>query len=99
VSDTNYTADKECNPTAVTFSNGRRVWLNAEGFLDVGWAEGFPKAMYPMPCGCCNGQLESEADRDWHGLGNCVDICTRCNGSGIDPRPAPDSAATKENEP
>src|SRR5271168_1559633 len=31
----NYTADREVNPTSVTFANGRRVFLNSEGFLDV----------------------------------------------------------------
>jgi len=31
----NYVADREINPTSVTFANGRRVFLNSEGFLDV----------------------------------------------------------------
>jgi hypothetical protein len=31
----NYIADREVNPTSVTFANGRRVFLNLEGFLDV----------------------------------------------------------------
>ena len=40
---------------------------------------------YPFPCGLCPGSIESEADREWHGLGNCVPICERCVGSGIEP--------------
>jgi hypothetical protein len=43
------------------------------------------KQKYPHPCGLCPGQIESEADLDWHGLGNCVPICERCTGSGIEP--------------
>ena len=31
----NYIADREVNPTTITFKNGRRVFLNSEGFLDV----------------------------------------------------------------
>lgn len=31
----NYVADREINPTSVTFANGRRVFLNLDGFLDV----------------------------------------------------------------
>lgn len=41
---------------------------------------------YPRPCGLCPGQIVSEADLDWHGLGNCVAICDRCTGSGIEPK-------------
>lgn len=40
---------------------------------------------YPMPCGLCPGQIESADDTEWHGLGNCVPICDRCCGSGIEP--------------
>lgn len=47
MSGTNYIADKECNPTSVTFANGRRVWINSEGFLDVGWTE----KPASLPCG------------------------------------------------
>jgi hypothetical protein len=43
-----------------------------------------PRA-YPFPCGLCTGKIESEADLDWHGLGNCVPICERCSGSGQEP--------------
>jgi hypothetical protein len=44
-------------------------------------------ASYPIACGCCDGKLESDADKEWHGLGNCVPICERCEGSGIEPPP------------
>lgn len=30
---------------------------------------------YPMACPCCGGVVESLEDGDWHGLGNCVDVC------------------------
>src|SRR6266576_3717096 len=40
---------------------------------------------YPRPCGLCPGQIESEADLDWHGIGNCVPICHHCGGSGQEP--------------
>lgn len=42
--------------------------------------------MFPRPCGLCPGTIESKDDLDWHGLGNCVEICERCEGSGIDPK-------------
>lgn len=31
----NYIANRDVNPTSVTFANGRRVFLNTDGFLDV----------------------------------------------------------------
>ena len=40
---------------------------------------------YPHPCGLCPGTIESAEDTEWHGLGNCVPICERCTGSGIEP--------------
>ena len=48
-------------------------------------AGAIPAVSYPRPCGLCPGQIESEADLDWHGLGNCVPICERCHGSGQEP--------------
>lgn len=30
---------------------------------------------FPYPCVCCGEMLEDPDDRDWHGVGNCVDIC------------------------
>lgn len=42
---------------------------------------------YPKPCGLCPGTIESREDLEWHGLGNCVDICEHCEGSGIDSKP------------
>lgn len=41
-----------------------------------------PEGLYPRPCGLCPGNIESEADLEWHGLGNCVEICEHCGGSG-----------------
>ncbi len=43
---------------------------------------------YPMPCHLCQKQIEDEGDLIWHGLGNCVDICSRCTGSGEEPKEA-----------
>lgn len=55
---------------------GYLMWA-ASGTVDA--------AAYPRPCGLCSKNIESEADLDWHGLGNCVDICARCHGSGQEP--------------
>jgi len=42
---------------------------------------------WPQLCHLCNTQMESADDRcEWHGLGNCVDICERCLGSGEEPK-------------
>lgn len=38
---------------------------------------------YPMQCGLCELQIESADDCEWHGLGNCVDICDSCDGNGF----------------
>ena len=48
----NYVADKEVNPTSVTFANGRRVFLNPEGFLDVEDVQTEPTA-YTSSCPEC----------------------------------------------
>ena len=37
---------------------------------------------YPRPCGLCPGQIESEADLNWHGIGNCVPICHQAASGG-----------------
>lgn len=38
----NYTADREQDPTAVTFANGRTVTIK-DGHLVIGWAQPLPK--------------------------------------------------------
>lgn len=43
---------------------------------------------FPHVCECCSAQIESADDYDYHGLGNCVDVCGRCSGSGIEPEEA-----------
>lgn len=53
---------------------------------------------YPQPCGLCPGLIESPADLDWHGLGNCVPICERCGGSGEDPKTTPELAKARVKE-
>jgi hypothetical protein len=45
-------------------------------------------ALFPKHCDLCDKMMESLEDRtQWHGLGNCVEICSHCNGSGVEPAP------------
>jgi hypothetical protein len=53
--------------------------------------------VYPQPCGLCPGIIQSADDCEWHGLGNCVPICTRCDGSGIEPESVPVAEPTQPN--
>ncbi len=46
-----------------------------------------PVGKFPKVCDLCGEKIGSRLDQDWHGLGNCVPICERCGGSGIDPAP------------
>ena len=41
---------------------------------------------FPKVCDLCEKPIGTRIDLDWHGLGNCVPICERCNGSGIEPQ-------------
>lgn len=41
---------------------------------------------YPQSCFSCGVMIASPDDHEWHGLGNCVDICERCGGSGEEPK-------------
>ena len=41
---------------------------------------------FPFLCQCCGQPIKSADDYEWHGLGNCVEICSRCNGSGEEPK-------------
>lgn len=41
---------------------------------------------YPQNCFLCDQVIASESAEEWHGLGNCVDLCTRCGGSGEEPK-------------
>lgn len=52
-------------------------------------------ADYPRPCGLCPGMINSADDLDWHGLGNCVDICEHCGGSGQEPGQEPSNRPAK----
>ena len=45
-----------------------------------------PKDEYPKVCHLCGKKIGTRIDLDWHGLGNCVGICERCHGSGIEPK-------------
>lgn len=40
---------------------------------------------FPHPCECCGKQIESQDDYEWHGFGNCVNLCPTCLGSGEEP--------------
>jgi hypothetical protein len=45
-------------------------------------------ALLPKHCDLCDKMMESLEDRtQWHGLGNCVETCSHCNGSGVEPAP------------
>lgn len=35
----NYVANRETNPTEIKFANGRRVFINSEGFLDTDFSD------------------------------------------------------------
>jgi hypothetical protein len=37
---------------------------------------------FPMQCECCGRTMTSTDDYDYHGIGNCVNICDACGGSG-----------------
>ena len=37
---------------------------------------------FPFSCELCDGKITSPADYDDHGIGNCVDLCDKCNGEG-----------------
>ena len=48
---------------------------------------------YPLECVCCGSTIESADDLEWHGLGNCVDLCdcmftAQADGAG-DPNDCP----------
>lgn len=41
------------------------------------------RSEFPFRCDMCHTMIESADDRmEWHGIGNCVDICLDCFGSG-----------------
>jgi DnaJ-class molecular chaperone len=40
-------------------------------------------SVWPLECNLCHTDMTSPDDRmEWHGLGNCVEICEECMGSG-----------------
>ncbi len=40
-------------------------------------------SIYPFECPLCGFMIQSATDRtEWHGLGNCTDICSLCDGEG-----------------
>lgn len=49
---------------------------------------------FPYKCFLCGHQMTSADDRlEWHGLGNCVDICDACCGTSLDEsQPDPEAA-------
>ena len=68
----NYVCDDPVFPHRVTFADGRVVAIakSEKGpHLTIS-----PKSDYPKPCGVCDGVIQSNADLDWHGYGNCRDI-------------------------
>ena len=47
----------------------------------------FDPRTFPMNCDLCNTLMNSTDDYDWHGIGNCVDICDKCWGNGWTEKP------------
>jgi hypothetical protein len=70
----NYVCDDEVFPTKATFSNGRVVAIIQRSDGKGACLEISPKSEYPKPCGICDGVIQSAADLDWHGYGNCREI-------------------------
>ena len=35
-------------------------------------------AEFPAKCECCGDQIADYGDLEWHGIGNCVDLCPTC---------------------
>lgn len=52
------------------------------------------RSEFPFKCHLCGHQIESADDRlEWHGLGNCVEICDDCLGTALDEsQPDPEAA-------
>lgn len=50
-----------------------------------------PKEPEPAICEFCTNPMP---DTDGHGLGECVPVCDRCDGSGVDPGPRCESCGT-----
>ena len=38
---------------------------------------------YPKKCELCGFDIEDDADLDWHGIGNCVDLCPECGADDV----------------
>jgi hypothetical protein len=45
-----------------------------------------PHESFPQWCFLCGGVIQTDDGTIWHGLGNCVEICERCGGSGEEPK-------------
>lgn len=61
---------------------------NAQGAPVISAA---PKEPEPAICEFCTNPMP---DTDGHGLGECVPVCDRCDGSGVDPGPRCESCGT-----
>lgn len=60
-------------------------------------ASAIQKSEFPFKCHLCELEITSAEDRmEWHGLGNCVEICDDCLGTGLDEsQPDPEAAGLK----
>jgi hypothetical protein len=38
---------------------------------------------FPRRCELCLCQMEDDDDLDWHGIGNCVELCPSCEADDI----------------
>jgi hypothetical protein len=51
---------------------------------------------FPQVCKLCGQKIGSRLDFDYHGLGDCVSICSRCYGSGIEPNDSLSKSSTEK---
>jgi hypothetical protein len=75
----NYIANDERFPTSITFEDGRVVAITHIGddgnfAPNLAYLTVSPASEYPKPCGIYDGIIQSAADLDWHGYGNCREI-------------------------
>lgn len=73
----NYVANRETNPTEVKFENGRRVFLNADGFLDVDFGELGPTHEQAAP---------APEEKFVHGFAYALANLIRLHGDGSEAR-------------
>ena len=66
------------------FSDVKRPILEALRHLEAFYIVPQHPYDYPTKCFLCDKTIESSEDLDFHGLGECVNICPQCGGSGME---------------